>query len=268
MANERKVPILRSENSLIDQEFDSIREKFEHEMSKMEEEMSRFRSQLIASERDRLISTQSTTSMSTSSSRLSSHSTASKSSQQQQIHEQGLEMAKESLAKQQQQQQMTSKVTASQKSTSKSESIQSISSSASKQSHEQTNKQPTIKSTGQFPERFSSESFKLDNSSLNWLHEINSPLIKESEDGKILRLRFDVNNYEPEQIIVKTVDNRLQIHARREEKSDSMSMYREYNREFLLPEGTDPELIRSSLSADGVLTVEAPIAAPLPLNYQ
>lgn len=270
MANERKVPILRSENSLIDQEFDSIREKFEHEMSKMEEEMSRFRSQLIASERDRLITTQ-TASTSTSSSKLSSRSTTSKrSQQQQQILEQGLEMAKESLAKQQQQQ-MAAEVTASQKSTSesKSESIQSTSSLASKQSsHDQTNKQPTIKSTGQFPERFSSESFKLDNSSLNWLHEINSPLIKESEDGKILRLRFDVNNYEPEQIIVKTVDNRLQIHARREEKSDSMSMYREYNREFLLPEGTDPELIRSSLSADGVLTVEAPLTATLPLNHQ
>ena len=52
-------------------------------------------------------------------------------------------------------------------------------------------------------------------------------------------------------------------------------MYREYNREFLLPHGTNPELIRSSLSKvararvrvrvisklfqDGILTVEAPL---------
>lgn len=38
-------------------------------------------------------------------------------------------------------------------------------------------------------------------------------------------------------------------------------MYREYNREFLLPKGVNPEDIRSSLSKDGVLTVEAPLPA-------
>lgn len=38
-------------------------------------------------------------------------------------------------------------------------------------------------------------------------------------------------------------------------------MYREYNREFLLPKGVNPERIKSSLSKDGVLTVEAPLPA-------
>lgn len=50
-----------------------------------------------------------------------------------------------------------------------------------------------------------------------------------------------------------------QVHAKHEEKSDSRSVFREYNREFQLPEGTDPDLIRSSLSRDRVLTVEAPL---------
>lgn len=49
------------------------------------------------------------------------------------------------------------------------------------------------------------------------------------------------------------------VYAKHEEKSDSRSVFREYNREFLLPEGTDPDLIKSSLSKDGVLTVEAPL---------
>lgn len=53
----------------------------------------------------------------------------------------------------------------------------------------------------------------------------------------------------------------LQVHAKHEEKSDSKSVYREYNREFLLPKGTNPEAIKSSLSKDGVLTVEAPLPA-------
>ena len=40
----------------------------------------------------------------------------------------------------------------------------------------------------------------------------------------------------------------LQVHAKHEEKTETKSVYREYNREFLLPKGTDPEMIRSSLS--------------------
>lgn len=52
-----------------------------------------------------------------------------------------------------------------------------------------------------------------------------------------------------------------QVHAKHEEKSESKSVYREYNREFLLPKGTNPESIKSSLSKDGVLTVEAPLPA-------
>lgn len=51
------------------------------------------------------------------------------------------------------------------------------------------------------------------------------------------------------------------MHAKHEEKSENRSVYREYNREFLLPNGVNPELIKSSLSKDGVLTVEAPLPA-------
>lgn len=55
----------------------------------------------------------------------------------------------------------------------------------------------------------------------------------------------------------------LQVHAKHEEKSDTKSVYREYNREFLLPKGVNPEQIRSSLSKDGVLTVDAPLPPAL-----
>ncbi|XP_062539566.1 heat shock protein beta-1 isoform X1 [Armigeres subalbatus] len=111
------------------------------------------------------------------------------------------------------------------------------------------------------------------------VQDINSPLIQDSgsqtsvgrdsieetveqiEDGdnKVLKLRFDVSQYAPEEIVVKTVDNKLLVHAKHEEKSESKSVYREYNREFLLPKGCNPELIKSSLSKDGVLTVDAPL---------
>lgn len=104
-------------------------------------------------------------------------------------------------------------------------------------------------------------------------------------DDKVLKLRFDVSQYSPEEIVVKTVDNKLlvscdftwkttfflqnfcsQVHAKHEEKSETKSVYREYNREFLLPKGVNPETIRSSLSKDGVLTVDAPL--PLTAGVQ
>nr|BAN20225.1 small heat shock protein hsp20 family [Riptortus pedestris] len=94
-----------------------------------------------------------------------------------------------------------------------------------------------------------------------WLESLNSPLIQEEGDNKMLKLRFDVSQYQPEEIVVKTVDNKLLVHAKHEEKTESKSVYREYNREFLLPKGTNPESIKSSLSKDGVLTVEAPLPA-------
>lgn len=75
----------------------------------------------------------------------------------------------------------------------------------------------------------------------------------------MLKLRFDVTQYEPDEIVVKTVDNRLTVQAKHEERSENRSVYREYNREFHLPDGTDIELIRSSLSKDGILTVECPL---------
>jgi len=101
----------------------------------------------------------------------------------------------------------------------------------------------------------------------NVLEGLNSPLIQDDGDGKSLKLRFDVSQYAPEEIVLKTVDNKLLVHAKHEEKTETKSVYREYNREFLLPNGVNPELIRSSLSKDGVLTVEAPLpqqALPAP----
>jgi HSP20 family molecular chaperone IbpA len=92
-----------------------------------------------------------------------------------------------------------------------------------------------------------------------YLDQLRSPLIKDESDGKTLRLRFDVAQYRPEEVTVKTVDNRLLVHAKHEEKSASRTVFREYNQEFMLPSGTNPELISSTLSTDGVLTVEAPL---------
>ncbi|VDK47208.1 unnamed protein product [Anisakis simplex] len=92
-----------------------------------------------------------------------------------------------------------------------------------------------------------------------YFENLKSPLIKDESDGKTLKLRFDVAQYKPEEVTVKTVDNRLLVHAKHEEKTPQRTVFREYNQEFMLPRGTNPELISSTLSTDGVLTVEAPL---------
>jgi len=40
------------------------------------------------------------------------------------------------------------------------------------------------------------------------LEGLNSPLIQDDGDGKSLKLRFDVSQYAPEEIVLKTVDNK------------------------------------------------------------
>jgi len=181
MAFERRLPLSRTDFSVIDRDFNSIREKFDQEMKIMEEEMNRFRSQLMDREMPRIQSQQT-------------------------------------------------------------QSLQSQSHTATTGTDGQTTHRSEVRT---------------------WLDGLNSPLIQDSDDGKKLRLRFDVSSYQPEEIIVKTVDNKLQVQAKHEEKSDTKSVYREYNREFLLPKGTNPEMIKSSLSTDGVLIVEAPLPPAL-----
>lgn len=98
----------------------------------------------------------------------------------------------------------------------------------------------------------------------NWLMQANpsSPLIQERGDGgKDLKLRFDVSEYAPEELEVKTVDQKLLVHAKHEETAPGRQVYREFKKEFLLPKDVDPEALKSSLSTDGILTVDAPLLA-------
>ncbi|CAJ0567640.1 unnamed protein product, partial [Mesorhabditis spiculigera] len=62
-----------------------------------------------------------------------------------------------------------------------------------------------------------------------YLDNLKSPLIRDESDGKTLRLRFDVAQYKPEEVTVKTIDNRLLVHAKHEEKTPQRTVFREYN---------------------------------------
>merc|ERR1712012_1421399 len=146
-----EIPVKRKDFSVLDTEFDSIRERFDQEMSKMEEEMNKFRADLLDKE--------------------SSFFTRNALS-----HNTSMANTTDSLA-----------------------------------------------ASGLGSHR-------------NWLQGLDSPLIQPSgaEDSgqKELKLRFDVSQYSPEEIVVKTVDNKLLVQAKHEEQTDGKSVFREYNREF------------------------------------
>ncbi|KAF8789652.1 protein lethal(2)essential for life-like [Argiope bruennichi] len=83
------------------------------------------------------------------------------------------------------------------------------------------------------------------------------------------KVMLNVSQFKPNEIDVKTVDNFIVIHGKHEERTDEHGFVsREFTRRYLLPEGTEPETVKSSLSQDGILTIEAPKKAiePPPSN--
>jgi len=73
------------------------------------------------------------------------------------------------------------------------------------------------------------------------------------------RLAVDIGaDFEPGDLTVKTVDKKLIVHARHEEKAPGRTSCREFNREFDLPDGIDPQSVTASLGEDGRLVIEAP----------
>nr|UQK61696.1 small heat shock protein [Carpetania matritensis] len=72
-------------------------------------------------------------------------------------------------------------------------------------------------------------------------------------------VNLDVSHFAPEELTIKTADNRVMIHGKHEEKQDEHGfIQREFKRTYVLPNDVDPNTVKSSLSADGVLSIKAP----------
>lgn len=85
-----------------------------------------------------------------------------------------------------------------------------------------------------------------------------------TKDGsKIFKVSFDVSQFVPEEINVKTQDNKLMVQAKHEEKADGGKVVsREFSRQVDIPSNVDPFSMHSVLSKDGILQVEAPVLSP------
>ncbi|XP_076450595.1 alpha-crystallin A chain-like [Babylonia areolata] len=88
--------------------------------------------------------------------------------------------------------------------------------------------------------------------------KVERPIVQDSEGNRRLSLRFDCKDFKPEEIVVKTMDNRLMVQAKHLEESPGRRVYREFSRQYVLPDKIDPETLNSTMSADGVLSIEGP----------
>lgn len=76
-------------------------------------------------------------------------------------------------------------------------------------------------------------------------------------------IQLDVNQFNPDEINVKVVDNHIVVEAKHEEKEDEHGwISRQFTRKYLVPQQCDIDKVESHLSSDGVLMITAPKKQP------
>lgn len=90
-------------------------------------------------------------------------------------------------------------------------------------------------------------------------------LVTEDDASRKMKFVVDVGpEFTPDDISVKTIDRKLAVTARHEERSEGRTSMREFSKEFELPEDVDPNSVVASMTDDGKLILEAPLLAPNP----
>lgn len=83
-----------------------------------------------------------------------------------------------------------------------------------------------------------------------------------ADGSKVFRVCFDVSQFTADEIELRTHDQRLTVHAAHDQKDKDRTVRREFNRQIDIPQNVDPKTLRSTLSKDGILQVEAKVSAP------
>lgn len=78
-------------------------------------------------------------------------------------------------------------------------------------------------------------------------------------DSKGFTALVDVNNFEPNEISVKTLNHEIIVECKHESRDDGHgSVERHFVRKFSLPNEYDMSSVKSTLTKDGILTLQAP----------
>jgi HSP20 family molecular chaperone IbpA len=87
-----------------------------------------------------------------------------------------------------------------------------------------------------------------------------------SQDGnKLLIAQLDVSHYKPEEVSCKVENGKVLVSGKHYAENEYGYEASEFHRSYNLPEGTDPMSVKSRISQDGVLQIEALKQQPKPL---
>ena len=83
--------------------------------------------------------------------------------------------------------------------------------------------------------------------------------------NKIQVARLDVSHYRPEEVSCKVEDGKVLVTGKHYSENEFGYEATEFHRSYSLPEGVDPRSVKSRISQDGVLQIEASKEQPKPL---
>lgn len=93
--------------------------------------------------------------------------------------------------------------------------------------------------------------------------QMSSGMSEIKQTAESWKVCLDVNHFSPEELVVKTKDGVVEITGKHEERKDEHGFVsRCFTRKYTLPPGANIEKVTSSLSPEGILTVEAPLPKP------
>jgi hypothetical protein len=73
-------------------------------------------------------------------------------------------------------------------------------------------------------------------------------VIEKDQNGRpVFRARFNVKDYQPEEVNVKMDGDRIIVHAEHQEKDGTKSVSREFSREVNIPREVDPLLLQCTI---------------------
>ena len=105
-------------------------------------------------------------------------------------------------------------------------------------------------------ERMRSDFFSLKPSEgLDSMSDIKTTGLTPGGDNKF-QVSFDVAQFKPEEINVRTQDHKLIVHAKHDDIHDGRTSTREFSRQVDIPKHMDVEKLVSTLSSDGILQIE------------
>ena len=88
---------------------------------------------------------------------------------------------------------------------------------------------------------------------------VKNPIITEPDGTRKLRLTVDAGEFRPEELVVKTMERKLVVHAEHVEKTEGKTLHKEFNKEYELPDSVDQSAITAYIGDEGKLIIEAPI---------